>query len=172
MSARRACLPGRQAGVALVVALVILLVLTVIGVSAIMTTSMEGKMSGSMQELNRAFQAAETGTAVYFSNITTGAASLPGTTTGAAAVDPVRNVYSSYNASYDLLVNYRSSTNINGTTRCESTAGSTASRFNQRSHVSSANVGRIYHFDIQSVGQANIGARVTLTQGLCRMGNL
>ncbi len=46
---------------ALIMALVILLILTILGVTAMTTSSLEEKMSGNIQEQNRAFQAAESG---------------------------------------------------------------------------------------------------------------
>ncbi len=48
-----------QRGVALVVALVFLLMLTILGVTVMQTSSLEGRMAGNMQEVNRAFHAAE-----------------------------------------------------------------------------------------------------------------
>ncbi len=50
-----------QRGMALIMALVILLILTILGVTAMTTSSLEEKMSGNIQEQNRAFQAAESG---------------------------------------------------------------------------------------------------------------
>lgn len=53
----------RQVGAALVMALVILLVLTLLGVSAMRTSSLEQIMSGNVQDMMRAFEAAESGSA-------------------------------------------------------------------------------------------------------------
>lgn len=50
-----------QRGMALIMALVILLILTILGVTAMTTSSLEEKMSGNIQEQNRAFHAAESG---------------------------------------------------------------------------------------------------------------
>jgi type IV pilus assembly protein PilX len=50
-----------QQGAALVMALVILLILTILGVTAMSTSSLEQKMAGNIQDLTRAFQAAESG---------------------------------------------------------------------------------------------------------------
>jgi type IV pilus assembly protein PilX len=59
----RASLSIRPAerGIALVFSLLVLLVLTLLGVGALRTSALEQLMSGSTQELNRAFQAAESG---------------------------------------------------------------------------------------------------------------
>lgn len=48
-----------QRGIALVVALIFLLMLTILGVSAMNTSALEGRMAGNTQENNRAFQGAE-----------------------------------------------------------------------------------------------------------------
>lgn len=52
----------RQSGAALVMALVILLVLTLLGISAMRTSSLEQLMAGNVQEMMRAFEAADSGT--------------------------------------------------------------------------------------------------------------
>ena len=49
----------RQRGVALVMALVFLLLLTLLGITALNTTSLEGKMATNVKDRNLAFQAAE-----------------------------------------------------------------------------------------------------------------
>jgi len=48
-----------QRGVALVISLVFLLMLTILGITVMRTSSLEGRMAGNMQEVNRAFHAAE-----------------------------------------------------------------------------------------------------------------
>lgn len=52
---------NRERGMALIMSLVILMILTVLGVTAMSTSSMQQRMSGNTQEINRAFQAAESG---------------------------------------------------------------------------------------------------------------
>ncbi len=171
--ARMADSPGRERGVALVVAMVILLVLTVIGVTAIMTTSMEGRLAGGMQELNRAYQAAETGIDTFFRKVELGTSTLPLTTTDSAAVDPAKeSPPGAYPWSYDLRITYRGATNISGASRCDSESDPVAGRINQRSRVSSANVGRLYQFQIESKGQASLNAEANVTRGMCRLGTL
>lgn len=51
----------RERGTALIMSLVILLILTILGVTAMGTASLEEKMAGNTQEINKAFQAAESG---------------------------------------------------------------------------------------------------------------
>ena len=50
-----------QKGAALITALVMLVILTMLGLSSIMTNTMNERMAANSQEVNRAFQAAETG---------------------------------------------------------------------------------------------------------------
>ncbi len=49
-----------QKGAALIVCLLLLLVMTLLGVSAVMTTTMEEKMAGNIRNKHMSFQAAET----------------------------------------------------------------------------------------------------------------
>lgn len=51
--------PGRQRGVALIVALVLLLVVTVIGLASMRSTSLQERMSANMVDRSLAFQRAE-----------------------------------------------------------------------------------------------------------------
>lgn len=53
--------PQQQGGAVLVVALVLLTVLTFIAVTALNTSSLEEKMASNTQEINQAFQAADSG---------------------------------------------------------------------------------------------------------------
>ena len=48
-----------QRGTALIMSLVILMILTILGVTAMGTATLEERMAGNTQELNKAFQAAE-----------------------------------------------------------------------------------------------------------------
>ena len=51
----------RQNGAALITALVMLVILTMLGLSSMSTNTMEERMAANSQEVNRAFQAAESG---------------------------------------------------------------------------------------------------------------
>ncbi len=54
------CSLNQQKGVTLVIALILLLVVSLLGLSAMKATTMEEKMVGNTQDLNMAFEAAET----------------------------------------------------------------------------------------------------------------
>ena len=59
---------SRQQGVVLVVALILLVVLTLLGVTSLNTTTLQEKMANNSQEINRAFQAGESGLNDAFAN--------------------------------------------------------------------------------------------------------
>ncbi|MBU2711868.1 pilus assembly PilX family protein [Zooshikella harenae] len=50
---------SKQQGIVLVISLVILLLLSIVGINAMMTTSLDEKMSANLKDHNTAFQAAE-----------------------------------------------------------------------------------------------------------------
>jgi len=58
----------KQRGAVLITALVLLVILTMLGLSSMTTNTMEERMAANSQEKNRAFQAAETGLELAFSN--------------------------------------------------------------------------------------------------------
>jgi Tfp pilus assembly protein PilX len=70
-----------QRGAALIMALVILFILTILGVTAMSTSSLEQKMAGNIQDLTRAFQAAESGVDRVIDNNPTGIDLSVGSTT-------------------------------------------------------------------------------------------
>jgi type IV pilus assembly protein PilX len=131
-----------QRGVALVVALVVLLILTILGVSALVSTALEGMMAGNVQEQNRAFQAAEAGIDDAIANPNSYIASPPTQVTGSLSGVGNYNARASYTNTFLAFSNPR------------------RSQVGWGSHVSHA------HFQTVSVGTANIGATTTLTQGL------
>lgn len=54
-------MPASQRGAALIMSLVLLLILTLLGVAAMRSSSLQQMMAGNTQEINRAFEAAESG---------------------------------------------------------------------------------------------------------------
>ena len=59
---------GNQSGAVLIVAMVILIVLTLLGVTSMNTSSLQERMAANTQEQIHAFQAAETGLNLAFSD--------------------------------------------------------------------------------------------------------
>lgn len=135
--------PARQRGVALVIALVVLLILTIIGVSALVSTALEGMMAGNVQEQNRAFQAAEAGIDAALVNPNSYISSPP-TTVGPITLSAIGD----YNAS------------------ARHTSSFIAISKPRRSATGWGDKARFTHFQTVSVGRGNIGATATLTQGL------
>ncbi len=58
---KRTYIPASQQGAVLVTSLVFLVILTLLAVTSMSTSTLEERMSASSQEINRAFQAAESG---------------------------------------------------------------------------------------------------------------
>jgi type IV pilus assembly protein PilX len=58
----------RQSGAALVTALVMLVLVTILALSSMTTTTMDERMAANSQELNKAFQAAETGLSLVYND--------------------------------------------------------------------------------------------------------
>ena len=138
-----------QRGVALVVALVVLLILTILGVSALVSTALEGLMAGNVQEQNRAHQAAETGIEAALARAGDYSAVIGTPTTGSATVIGGSIASGGYNASANYSVTFQGQTDTP-----------------RDSRVSGQGV-RVNRYMITSVGTtANNGATVTLTRGI------
>jgi len=130
--------PGNQRGAALAVGLVLLLAMTIIGISALNTTSLEERMAGNTQEMNRAFQIAETGLSTAFDNP----------------------------ESFDL-VQTQSAIVTSGTMHSTVSFDTTFNQFTkpQRGSNYSAINFSSAHFETESTGMTDAGATVNLSQG-------
>lgn len=139
--------PARQRGVALVIALVVLFILTILGVSALVSTALEGLMAGNVQEQNRAFQAAETG-------IDAALARADAYVAGGQPVYGSATAIGGYNASATYTNTYQGQTDPPRSGRASSTEKVKVNRFKT-----------------ESVGvTANNGATATLTRGMYQIG--
>ncbi|MCU1718155.1 pilus assembly PilX N-terminal domain-containing protein [Pseudomonas sp. 5P_3.1_Bac2] len=69
---------NHQRGVALLVSLILLLLLTIIAITAATTSTLQQRMASNAQEANTAFQAAESGLAVWLNNFETESATPSG----------------------------------------------------------------------------------------------
>jgi len=128
--------PARQRGVTLAVSLVLLLAITIIGVSSLTTTSLEERMAGNIQELNRAFQTAESGLNQAFAN--------------SADFSLAQTVTSTVTNSHAFA---EANTDFKQFTKPRRGSGWSAKEF------SSA------HFETASTGTTNSGATATVHQG-------
>jgi len=143
---------SRQRGAALVIALVVLLILTIVGVTALVSTALEGMMAGNIQEQNRALQAAETGIDAAFT--TPDAFKITQTQTDQSTTASKANA-----SAFKTSANGASYTYTNTFTTYTKPPRSQSAQYSA-TRFSAA------HFQTVSVGTANIGASVTLTQGL------
>lgn len=134
-----------QRGVALAVALVVLLILTILGISALVSTALEGLMAGNVQEKNRAHQAAETGIDVALARADAYVAVFGQEVTGGDTV---------FNASYRYRNTYQGLTDPPPSGKPNSKTGKI----------------KVHRFRTVSDGTANSGATVTLTQGMYQTG--
>jgi len=140
--------PARQRGVALVIALVVLFILTILGVSALVSTALEGLMAGNVQEQNRAFQAAETGIDAALARADAYVAVRGQAVTGSATA------IGGYNASASYTSTYQGQTDPP-----------------RSGKASSAEKVKVNRFKTESVGvTANNGATATLTRGMYQIG--
>lgn len=141
--------PSRETGAALVVSLVILLILSVIGISALMGTALESKMAGNVQEMNRAFQAAETGidNAIVVDGVQE-SGTLSGSVSLSSGDDPSRVLATvSYGSTFCCFAKPPRKTTI----------------------IFGDKAGRSARFETASTGRAGIGAKTKLTQGWYKM---
>ena len=151
---------GREGGAALVVGLILLLVLTVLGISGMVTATLELQMAGNVQYQERAFQAAETGIEAVISS--------PALSTSWTLANMTNSSSSTYAAQ-----NQQSSV-----------PGSSADQYNARTYYDTAAGGtavpdggysigtglEAYHFVTESVGVSQRGSRDTHTQSFYLLG--
>jgi len=138
--------PARQQGMVLVTALVFLVILTLLGISSMGTNTLEERMAGGYQDVNRSFQAAESGLNSAFRSGTAFAGTTEGYTDTATDTD-----LGTYSADSTFTSTFRTSTDITGYQ-----AGATAS---------SEGMFRWYYFDVTSTGATESGTGSTLGAG-------
>jgi Tfp pilus assembly protein PilX len=91
---------NRENGAALITALVVLIMLTLLAISTLSTSTMEERMAANTQELNRAFQVADTGLTRIFDN-----PDALNTVTTFTATDTIATGYTTtYNTAYRQAV--------------------------------------------------------------------
>jgi hypothetical protein len=147
---RQQQLPRQQRGVVLITALVFLVILTLLGITSMSTNTLEERMAANSQDINRAFQTAETGVAQAFS--------ASGTFSGTTAN------FSS--AGQDTAVGTYGAT----TTYSSSYRGSESIQFQDISNAASAGTFKYHYFDLQSTGATQSGATTTVGVGARLLG--
>ena len=135
-----------QNGAALITALVMLVILTMLGLSSMSTNTMEERMSANSQEINRAFQTAESGLDQAYVNV-------DGFSLNKTVANP--NTYSSnvgaYNAKLTYAIGFRQQTPPKRGSGWDSNYS-------------------LYHFDMTSTGTTDSGATTTIHAGSYQVG--
>jgi len=142
--------PAKQQGVVLVTALVFLVILTLLGISSMSTNTLEERMAANVQDINRAFQAAESGVNVALTDGT----SFSGTTRGYTYTGTDVPV-GSYGGNINYVTSYLDSSEI---------------QFQDISVAGSAGVFKHHHYDVKSTGSTATGASTSVGVGIKVLG--
>lgn len=137
----------KQSGAALMTALVILVILTMLGLSSMSMNTMEERMAANAQEINRAFQAAETGLDLAYDNAD--AFNINNTIDNPNTFTNTN--FGSYNAEIEYSIGFRQSTPPKRGSGWDSNY-------------------LLYHFDTQSTARTVSGATTTIHAGSYQVG--
>lgn len=143
-------MPRQQRGIVLVTALVFLVILTLLGITSMSTNTLEERMAANAQDVNRAFQTAETGIAIAFSDSGT----FSGTTDN----------FSNSGSDTDIGA-YSGNANYSSSYR-----GNEPIQFQDISNAASAGTFKYHYFDLQSTGSTQSGATTTVGAGARLLG--
>lgn len=147
-----------QQGVVLITALVFLVILTLLGITSMSTNTLEERMAANSQEMNRVFQAAESGLETAFLD----ANSFGGTTDGFSNTGTSTNL-----GSYDADISYTST--YRGRSEVEQGGDD---GFVDIDDANPASKGFAYHyFDITSAGSMSSGSESRVAAGAKKFGN-
>ncbi len=136
-----------QNGAALVTALVFLVIMTLLALGSMSTNTLEEKMAGNSQEVNRAFQTAESGLELAFED--TNSFSINNT-----EINPYtgsNTAFGDYSADTTFEVAFRQATTPKRGSGWDSNYA-------------------LYHFDIGSTGATDSGASTTIHAGAYQVG--
>ena len=143
-----------QRGAALVTALVMLVLVTILALSSMTTTTMDERMAANSQEINKAFQAAETGLSLVYNDEDAFSTANTEDSDGTGS-DP-------YN---------KSENNLGGSNGLDTTYNSV---FRQQTVPPRGsgwdNTMAYYHFDLSSTGTTSSGATSRLHLGAYQVG--
>jgi len=140
---------SRQNGAALITALIFMVMLTMLALGSMNTNTLEERMAANSQEINRAFQTAESGLEMAFED----AKSFSLSNTEANPYTSSTTSVGAYNAGTDFRVVYREAT------APKRNASGWDSKF------------AFYHFDVTSTGRTASGASTTIHAGAYQVGN-
>lgn len=153
MNSKNPNLPRRQQGIVLVVGLIFLLVMTIIGVTSLSTTRLQEQMAGNMQQKTLAFQTSEAAVARFFTSAN-GPSSTLSTNDSCATDDTVTNDDINEGVENEACSEYLAITDPGRMTNIAFDTGQTS----------------FVHFMIRSRSETAGNAKVTLNQGMFRLG--
>ena len=142
-----------QQGAALITALIFLVILTLLAITSMSTNTLEEKMAANSQEINRAFQTAETGLKLAFTD--EAAFSTANTKTTDGTVDDP------YDKEENDIGDYAAATAYNAVFRQETKPPRGSGWDSTMS---------FYYFDLSSTGSTASGATTTLHSGAYQVG--
>ena len=146
--------PAHQQGAALVTALVLLTILMLLALTSMTTNTLEEKMAANAQEVNRAFQAAESGLSLALRNV--GAFNYNNTVDDQGTFDKGDDVYDFESPEIDLGT-YGAKTQYRAWFREKKTGGIRAAK--------AWDVGNaFYFFDLSSTGSTGGPANAVSTR--------
>lgn len=140
-------LPGHEQGAALITALIFMVILTMLALGSMNTSTLEERMAANSQEVNRAFQTAESGLEIAFND----ANSFSINNTEANPYTGSNTNFGSYGADTTFEVAFR-----------QQTAPKRGSGWDS-SYA-------LYHFDVGSSGATDSGASTTIHAGAYQVG--
>ena len=146
-------LPVTQRGAVLVTSLVFLVILTLLAVTSMSTTTMEERMSASSQEINRAFQTAETGVEIAMND------ELAFNTAHRMELDGTAG--DTYDVTITGIGDYNAEVDVNSV-YVQKTRPPRGSRWDSGFSL--------YHFDVSGSGRTATGARSTIHAGAWQVG--
>ena len=139
---------NRQDGATLITALIFMVMLTMLALSSMSTNTLEERMAANSQEINRAFQAAESGLEAGFDDNNAFSVS---NTEGSPYTDTIENI-GVYGADAAIKAVYR-----------QATPPGRGSGWD--------NNFAFYHFDVASTGATKSGAATTIRAGAYQVGS-
>jgi len=149
MRNRRKCIqrfPASQRGVVLVTALVFLVILTLLGITSMSTNILEEKMAANSQDINRAFQAAESSITTAFNSGTAFTGTIAGDTDTATDAD-----LGTYGADSSFQSYYLDSGVDSG--------------YMELDQASSEGLFKWYYYEVEGTGETQSGASSTVVVG-------
>jgi len=146
------CTYKSEAGAALITALIFLVIMTLLALTSMNTTTLEEKMAANSQEINRVFQAAETGLARAYNDD----AAFNTSHTTATPYWPAATDIGPPDDSYNATMRYK--------------AVFVQATKPPREAMFEVGTAQAYHFDFEANASAQSGTAQTLNQGAYQIG--